>query len=73
MTGVRIHTFTRDEKMLAAKREALRAQGVTVREWAEQHGFPERAVRAVLSGHNKGNYGQSHRIAVALGIKERAE
>lgn len=32
-------------------------------------GFPVRSVRAVIYGHNKGLRGQSHRIAVALGMK----
>jgi gp16 family phage-associated protein len=54
-------------------RDMIRSQGVTIKEWAKRHGFPERAVRAVLSGHNKGNFGHSHRIAVALGIKKVAE
>jgi gp16 family phage-associated protein len=47
----------------------LRSEGTTVPEWARKHGFPVRAVRAVISGHNKGHYGQAHKIAVALGIK----
>lgn len=50
--------------------EALWAEGKTVASWAKEHGFSERAVRAVISGHNKGNYGQAHQIAVALGLKE---
>lgn len=47
----------------------LRAEGTTVPDWAKRNGFPVRAVRAVISGHNKGHYGQAHKIAVALGIK----
>lgn len=59
--------------MSKAAREArarLVARGLTVRAWAEQNGFPVHAVRAVLSGHNKGHWGQSHKIAVALGMKK---
>lgn len=38
-------------------------------QWAKENGFPVRAVRAVIYGHNKGNFGRAHRIAVALKIK----
>jgi len=48
----------------------LRRQGLSVPEWSKIHGFNVRAVRAVLYGQNKRNYGTSHRIAVALGMKE---
>lgn len=50
----------------------IRAKGITIKEWAEENGFPIHSVRAVLSDHNKGNYGQSHTIAVALGMKRSA-
>lgn len=50
----------------------LRQRGVTIKAWAEKNGFPAASVRAVLNGHNQGNYGQSHKIAVALGLKEQA-
>ncbi len=56
---------------LKAARDKLKAEGLTAQDWAKRYGFPIRSVRAVLSGHNKGNYGQSHKIAVALGIKDR--
>jgi gp16 family phage-associated protein len=51
----------------------FRAKGLTATKWAKENGFPLRSVRAVLSGHNKGHYGQSHAIAVALGLKEKPE
>lgn len=50
----------------------LRAQGKTIAQWAREHGFPCTAVRNALAGRVKGNYGQGHKIAVALGLKERA-
>lgn len=53
--------------------ERLRRQGLSVTKWAEINGFNVRAVRAVPYGHNKGYYGNSHRIAVALGMKEAAD
>lgn len=47
----------------------LRAQGKTIRQWAEDNGFPERAVYRVLNGLDKGNFGRAHNIAIAAGIK----
>ena len=48
----------------------LRAQGKTIRQWAKEHGFPERAVYRVLNGLDKGNFGRAHDIAVATGLKQ---
>lgn len=48
----------------------LSAQGLTVSDWARAHGFPVTQVSHVLNGQLKGRYGLSHRIAVALGLKE---
>lgn len=50
----------------------LRQKGMTIKAWAEMNGFQISSVRAVLSGHNQGNYGESHKIAVALGMKDGA-
>lgn len=58
---------------LMRARQKLREKGLTVREWADSHDFPLHAVRAVLYGRNKGNFGQAHKIAVALGVKDIAE
>lgn len=44
-------------------------RGITVTQWAAQHGFPRGQVYAVLNGRNKGSWGMGHRIAVTLGIK----
>lgn len=52
--------------------QKLREEGKTIPQWAKEHGFPVRAVRAVVYGHNKGHYGQAHIIAVALGLKGKA-
>lgn len=43
--------------------------GVTIRQWAEERGFSEGLVYAVIAGKSKGTRGQSHKIAVALGLK----
>lgn len=47
----------------------LRAQGKTIRQWADEHGFPHRAVYRVLNGLDKAYFGRAHEIAVAAGIK----
>lgn len=56
-------------KTVREAREELRNQGMTIAQWAKEHGFKASAVRSVLCGQNKGNYGEGHRIAVRLGIK----
>lgn len=47
----------------------LRRQGKTIRQWADEHKFPPRAVYRVLNGLDKANFGRAHDIAVAAGIK----
>lgn len=48
----------------------LRRGGITVAHWARTHGVKQGLVYQVLSGKKKGNYGQAHRVAVLLGIKD---
>ncbi len=45
-------------------------EGITVTQWANDNHFSRRSVSHVLNGQLKGKRGVSHRIAVALGIKE---
>ncbi|MFB9159921.1 DNA-binding protein [Chromobacterium violaceum] len=47
----------------------LRSQGKTIRQWAEENGFPPSAVYRVLNGVDKANFGRAHDIAVKAGIK----
>ncbi len=47
----------------------FRAKGITVTQWAEDHGYPRNAVYRVLNGFDKCHYGRAHEIAVALGLK----
>lgn len=49
------------------------ANGVTIREWAQQNGFSEALVYAVLNGKNQATRGESYKIALALGLKTRPE
>ncbi|TAA26556.1 DNA-binding protein [Pseudoxanthomonas winnipegensis] len=53
----------------ATARQWLRDQGITVVAFAKQHGLSRDAVTDVLRGTSKGNYGEAHQAAVALGIK----
>ena len=57
---------------LQEAREAFEARGETIRSWARRHGFKEALVYAVLCGRIRGTRGQSHAIALALGLKECA-
>jgi gp16 family phage-associated protein len=44
--------------------------GVTAVDFAKNHNLKYRTVVAVLNGTNKGRYGEAHRVAVALGLKQ---
>jgi len=44
--------------------------GRSVKSFAQEHGFNLKLVYMVLSGYRPGLRGQSHEIAVRLGIKE---
>ncbi len=44
--------------------------GKSIAAWAKSHGFSVPNTYLVLRGKNKGLRGQSHRIAVLLGIKD---
>ena len=52
-------------------KQNLADHGVTIRDWALSRGFSEALVYAVLAGKNKATRGESFRIAVALGLKEK--
>lgn len=44
-------------------------RGISAAEWARRNGFSPTMVYQVLRSHNVPSRGQSHRIAVALGMK----
>lgn len=50
-------------------RHQFRAQGITISQWSEERGFNPALVYAVARGNRKCLRGQSHQIAVALGLK----
>ncbi|MDA8254173.1 MAG: DNA-binding protein [Betaproteobacteria bacterium] len=45
-------------------------KGISIAQWATANGYSTNLVFEVLSGRKKGDRGQSHKIAVALGLKE---
>jgi gp16 family phage-associated protein len=57
-------------RSLKEAREAFHRSGKSVVDWAREHGFSVALVYLVLGGHRKCQRGQSHRIAVKLGIKD---
>jgi len=61
-----------DSKTAAEARQWFAYHGVSVAQWAREHGFSRELVYQVLGGQKKGLRGQSHDIAVSLGIKAGA-
>jgi len=53
----------------SAARELFEITGISVAEWARVRGFSTGLVYQVLDGRRKCMRGQSHQIAVALGLK----
>ena len=51
-------------------KKAFMDRGISLREWAQNHGFSQALVYQVLSGKRKSLRGESYRIAVELGLKE---
>ena len=56
----------------AQAKARLIAQGVSYAQWADDNGFARRLVYEVLNGRRACRRGESHRIAVALGLKQTA-
>lgn len=57
-------------KTFQEARSDFRRRGITIATWAKENGFEIKLVYAVLAGERKCYRGESHRIAVALGIKQ---
>lgn len=53
-------------------RNLFETNGISVAEWSRDHGFPSALVYRVLRGEAKCRRGETHRIAIALGVKEPA-
>jgi gp16 family phage-associated protein len=54
-------------------KKSLSEHGMSIRDFARTYGFGESLVYAVLAGKNKATRGESHKIAVALGLKPQPE
>lgn len=50
-------------------RAELERKGVSIAAWATANGFNPNLVHEILSGRRNPKHGQSHNIAVKLGIK----
>ena len=60
---------TTDLKTGQEVKEEFARQGVTMRQWAKQHGFKPQMVYQVVNGLVRANYGKSHEVAMLLGMK----
>lgn len=58
-------------KSVTEVRAEFEAEGISIRQWARDHGFSPRTVYAVLDGQTRNTRGVSHDIAVALGLKAK--
>lgn len=47
--------------------------GISIREWAARNGFSQDLVYAVLNRRNQATRGQSYKIAVALGLRDKPD
>lgn len=54
----------------AEARAELRAKGISITQWAIAHKFSPNLVFEVLGGRKKCLRGQSHEIAIKLGLKD---
>ena len=45
-------------------------KGMTILEWAKKNDFDVNLVYGVLSGRSRATRGESHEIAIALGLKK---
>lgn len=57
-------------KSIEQVKSELRSRGETIAGWALKNNYKPDNVRAVIYGRVKGNWGESHKIAVTLGLKE---
>lgn len=50
-------------------KEKFRAEGKTIKSWAQEQGYPINSVYRVLNGFDKAAWGRAHEIATKLGMK----
>ncbi len=56
-------------KSIQQVRDWMESRGLTVIDWANEYGFNPSNVYRVLNGISKCKRGESHKIALALGLK----
>ena len=61
-----------EESQLNQVRQEFAALGLSIADWAREHNFSLPLVYAVLKGRNQATRGESHKIAVALRLKNAA-
>lgn len=65
------HTMLEKHQMeLSQVKNLFSNSGISVSEWARHRGFSVGLVYQILEGKRRCERGQSHRIAVELGLKE---
>jgi len=70
MADARVSQLTQMQLRAAAVRERFKAEGINLAQWAREHDLDYGLVKVVITGNRRCNYGKSHRIAVALGLKD---
>lgn len=70
MSGVGVTSADALRARALAVREQFAASGTNISEWARDRDFSVSLVQSVLTGRRACRHGESHRIAVALGIKK---
>lgn len=70
MGDARVSQPTQMQRRAADARARLEAEGVNLAEWSRERGFNYSTVKQVILGNRPCKRGQSHKIAVALGIKD---
>ncbi len=54
-------------------KDTFSEHGISIREWAARNGFSQDLVYAVLNQKNQATRGQSYKIAVALGVRDKPD
>ncbi|GLO54790.1 hypothetical protein PPUJ20066_08260 [Pseudomonas putida] len=65
-----MHATYAPEQARQAARKRLELRGISVKDFAIEHGLHPSTVYAVLNGQKKCLRGEAHRAAVLLGIKD---
>lgn len=68
MLAARVPAEALKERALEA-RARFEASGTNISEWARERGFSISLVQSVLAGNRACRRGESHKIAIALGLK----